>query len=61
MSAPTELTVAALAARIAAGELSAWDTTQAHLDHIRSHDGRLRAFHTSSAGQRRAHSGETNG
>ncbi|HUE86367.1 MAG TPA: Asp-tRNA(Asn)/Glu-tRNA(Gln) amidotransferase subunit GatA [Vicinamibacterales bacterium] len=46
MSELTGLTVAALAARIAAGELSAWDVAHAALDRIRLHDGRLHAFHT---------------
>jgi aspartyl-tRNA(Asn)/glutamyl-tRNA(Gln) amidotransferase subunit A len=46
MSAPTDLTVATLAARIASGEVSARDATQAHLDRIRLHDGDLHAFHT---------------
>jgi aspartyl-tRNA(Asn)/glutamyl-tRNA(Gln) amidotransferase subunit A len=51
VSTATDLDVAALAGRIAAGELSAWDATQAHLDRIRLHDGRLHAFHTVAADQ----------
>jgi aspartyl-tRNA(Asn)/glutamyl-tRNA(Gln) amidotransferase subunit A len=46
MSEVTDLTVAALSARLAAGELRAWDVTHACLDRIRLHDGRLHAFHT---------------
>jgi aspartyl-tRNA(Asn)/glutamyl-tRNA(Gln) amidotransferase subunit A len=46
MNEVTDLTVAAVAARIAAGELRAWDVMQAYLDRIRLHDARLHAFHT---------------
>jgi aspartyl-tRNA(Asn)/glutamyl-tRNA(Gln) amidotransferase subunit A len=46
MSAAADLTVAALAARLAAGDVTTLDTTQAHLDRIRQRDGRLHAFHS---------------
>ena len=46
MNGVTDLTVAALAARIAAGEVSARDAAQAHLDCIGRHNTRLHAFHT---------------
>jgi len=46
MSEVTDLTVAGLAARIAAGEVRAWDAAHACLDRIRLHDARLHAFHT---------------
>ena len=47
----TTLTVGDLAARVAAGELKAWDVTQAYLDRIRLHDGTLHAFQTLAAEQ----------
>jgi aspartyl-tRNA(Asn)/glutamyl-tRNA(Gln) amidotransferase subunit A len=46
-----ELPLATLAARLAAGELRAWDVVQACLDRIRLHDGRLHAFHTIASEQ----------
>ncbi len=46
MSEVADLTVAGLAARIAAGDLRAWDAAHACLDRIRLHDARLHAFHT---------------
>jgi aspartyl-tRNA(Asn)/glutamyl-tRNA(Gln) amidotransferase subunit A len=51
MSEVTGLSVAALTARIAAGEVSAFAATQAYLDRIRLHDGRLHAFHTVASDQ----------
>jgi aspartyl-tRNA(Asn)/glutamyl-tRNA(Gln) amidotransferase subunit A len=51
MSAPTDLTVATLAARLAAGDVSARDATEAYLDRVRLHDGRLHAFHTVASEQ----------
>ena len=46
MNGVTDLTLAALAARIAAGEMRARDAVQAHLDRIGLHDAPLHAFHT---------------
>jgi aspartyl-tRNA(Asn)/glutamyl-tRNA(Gln) amidotransferase subunit A len=40
----TQLTATVLAKQLAAGELRAWDVTQAYLDRIRLHDGTLNAF-----------------
>jgi aspartyl-tRNA(Asn)/glutamyl-tRNA(Gln) amidotransferase subunit A len=51
MSAPIDLTMTALAARLSSGDLRAFDVTQAYLDRIQSHDGRLHAFHTIAADQ----------
>jgi aspartyl-tRNA(Asn)/glutamyl-tRNA(Gln) amidotransferase subunit A len=43
---PTDLTATALAAHIAAREITATDACQAALDRIARHDGGLHAFHT---------------
>jgi aspartyl-tRNA(Asn)/glutamyl-tRNA(Gln) amidotransferase subunit A len=51
MSDVTELTAAALAEALRAGELRAWDVMHQHLDRIRLHDGTLHAFHTLAAEQ----------
>jgi aspartyl-tRNA(Asn)/glutamyl-tRNA(Gln) amidotransferase subunit A len=52
------LTLTALAAHLQAGDLSAWDVTQAYLDRIRAHDGVLHAFHTVAAEQALERAGE---
>jgi aspartyl-tRNA(Asn)/glutamyl-tRNA(Gln) amidotransferase subunit A len=51
MSDITELSLQPLAAHLAAGDLRAWDVTQAYLDRIRLLDGSLHAFHTVAADQ----------
>ena len=58
MSAPTELSVTALAARLADGTLRAFDVTQACLDRIRLVDGQLHAFHTVATEQALERAGE---
>ena len=58
MSGSSELTVAGLAARVAAGELRAWDAMQASLDCIRQRDGALHAFQTVAADQALERAGE---
>src|SRR5215469_5551267 len=50
----TQMTAAALAAAIAAGEVSAAEVTDAHLARIDEVDGRVRAFLHVGAGQARA-------
>jgi aspartyl-tRNA(Asn)/glutamyl-tRNA(Gln) amidotransferase subunit A len=47
----TSLSLTDLAGRLRAGEISAWDATQACLDRIRVHDGALHAFQTLAAEQ----------
>ena len=51
MNEISSLSLTELAARLAAGELRAFDVVQASLDRIRLHDGRLHAFHTIAAEQ----------
>jgi aspartyl-tRNA(Asn)/glutamyl-tRNA(Gln) amidotransferase subunit A len=47
----TSLTIAELVAQLSSGAVRAFDVTQAYLDRIRLHDGRLHAFHTIAAEQ----------
>jgi aspartyl-tRNA(Asn)/glutamyl-tRNA(Gln) amidotransferase subunit A len=51
MTGWTEMTVAALAGRLAAGDVRASEVTAAHLDRIRAVDARLHAFHAVVAEQ----------
>jgi len=53
-----ESTLAALAARLTAGEIRAWDVTQMYLDRIRALDGTLHAFHTVATEQALERAGE---
>jgi aspartyl-tRNA(Asn)/glutamyl-tRNA(Gln) amidotransferase subunit A len=58
MSDIAALSLVDLAARLAAGDLRAFDVVQACLDRIRLHDGRLHAFHTIAAEQALERAGE---
>ena len=51
MSELTSLSLVELAARLARGDVRAFDVVHAYLDRIRLHDGRLHAFHTVAAEQ----------
>lgn len=58
MTIVTELTVLALAERLAAGDVRARDVAEAYLDRIRRHDGPLHAFHTVATEQALARAAE---
>lgn len=58
MSDITELSLEALTERLTAGDLRAWDVTQAYLDRIRALDGSLHAFRAVAAEQALERAGE---